>query len=596
MKINSNLVKRYGIFVFFDKEGIVDDYVIYFLKELKKNLNRLLVICNGNINREGEKILTELSDEYIERENKGFDVTAYKLGLQLHGQKFLGDYDEVVICNATVFGPFYPFVNMFNTMDEKDIDFWGMSLFSGAPFDPFGTIEYGYIPKHIQSYFMVFRKSLHQSVVFWKFFENLSKIRNYYEAIGYFEAVFTKKMEEAGFYYSTYLEAPELDGYTYDILRDFPLYLIKEKYCPVLKRRSFFHEYRDSLERSAGEAAKDILEYIEEHIDYDVDMIWANLLRLQNISDLKKRMHLNYILPVTHIDKYRKKKDKIALILHIYYTEMSDYMLKYIQNMPSDTDVYVTVPSREKKIFIKKAFRTLNVRNVMVRVVKNRGRDVSALLVGCKGIIDKYDIICYLHDKKVTQIKPGSVGESWGYMCLENLLGSKQYVENILTTFEDNPRLGILTPPPPCHSVYYPTRGALEWGPNFQNTKKLAETLRLNVDIDPEKEPIAPIGSYFWFRTDALKDLFAYDWKYEDFPQEPLPINGCISHAVERIYPFVAQNRGYYSSDVLSSRFAEIELTNLDFMIETIKKPLMKKYGRMSHLALVEAIRKEIPD
>lgn len=595
MKIKSNLVRRYGIFVFFDKEGIVDDYVIFFLKELKKSLDRLLIICNGNMKKKGKKILLELSDEYLERKNEGYDVTAYKLGLQLHGFNFLADYDEVVICNATVFGPFYPFCDMFNVMNERDVDFWGISSFSGTTFDPFGTIEYGYIPKHIQSYFMVFRRSLHQSPIFWDFFDRLPQIKNYFEAIGYYEAVFTKKMEEAGFRYSTYLEASELDGYTYDILRDFPLYLIQEKRCPVLKRRSFFHEYRDSLERSAGEAIEGVLEYIAEHTKYDVDMIWANLLRLQNIADLKKRMHLNYILPVAHVDKYRKKKEKVALILHIYYTELSDYILKYIQNMPSDTDIYVTVPSQDKKVYIMKKFRVLNVQNVKVRVVKNRGRDVSALLVGCKEIIAKYDIICYLHDKKVTQIKPGSVGESWGYMCLENILGSREFVENVLCTFEDNPRLGILAPPPPCHSVYYPTRGALEWGPNFQNTKKLAERLGIDVDMDLEKEPIAPIGSYFWFRTDALRELFSYEWKYEDFPKEPLPINGCISHAIERIYPFVAQSRGYYSANVLSSSFAEVELTNLDFMVETIKKPLMKKYGRMSHLALVEAIKKEIP-
>ena len=51
-------------------------------------------------------------------------------------------------------------LRMFDYMNQKDIDFWGMTEFHEVPFDPFGTIKYGYIPKHIQSYFMVFRKSL----------------------------------------------------------------------------------------------------------------------------------------------------------------------------------------------------------------------------------------------------------------------------------------------------------------------------------------------------------------------------------------------------------------------------------------------------
>ena len=77
------------------------------------------------------------------------------------------------------------------------------------------------------------------------------------------------------------------------------------------------------------------------------------------------------------------------------------------------------------------------------------------------------------------------------------------------------------------------------------------------------KVPVAPHGSCFWFRTDALRKLFKYDWKYEDFPEEPLPIDGTISHAIERCYAYVAQDAGYYSAIVMCDEYAKIEYTTL---------------------------------
>lgn len=64
----------------------------------------------------------------------------------------------------------------------------------------------------------------------------------------------------------------------------------------------------------------------------------------------------------------------------------------------------------------------------------------------------------------------------------------------------------MLMPPPPNHGDYYITLG-LEWGMNFENTKNLAKELGITVPIDEKKEPIAPLGTMFWFRPRAMKLL-----------------------------------------------------------------------------------------
>lgn len=590
MQVQTEKAKRYAVYVFYDRDKHADEYNFYLLEELKKEVDHLLVICNGGVTSEGRARFEKIADEVLERENQGFDITAYKIGIERMGYEKLSEYDEVLVLNSTFFGPFYPFREVFETMDQKDLDFWGMTTFHEVPFDPFGTIKYGHIPTHIQSFFMVFRKSLIQSADFQSYWANMPQIHSYEEAIGFHEAIFTKEFADKGYRWAVYCDSSDLVGFTYDPLRDFPRYMIEEKRCPLLKRRSFFHEYGEAFSRSGGEGAKEALEYIEQHLPYDTDMIWDNLLRLENQADLKKRMHWNFVVSSRIQKKKKKPLPSIALVLHIYYEELADFCRRYAENMPDGTDVYVTVPNKEKLAVVRKAFENFPHR-LEFRIVGNLGRDVAPFLVGCKDLIERYDLICKVHDKKVYQVKPMSLGESWAYKCFENLLRNRTFVENIIAVFEENPRLGMLTPPVPNHGPYYPTTGKGEWGENFAVAKQLADTLGLTVNLDPRKEPVAPLGSMFWVRTDALKCLFAHDWQYEEFPKEPIADDATVLHAIERIYPFCVQQEGYYPAWILADSFARIEIDNWAYINGELNRAEMSKAGAMRHRELLENIR-----
>ncbi len=592
MRLDKNDIKRCAIFVFYDKDGIVDKYIEKLLKGMKEEVNRLIVVCNGDVCDEGLAVFNESADEVLVRPNEGYDITAYRYGLDHVSLDKLSDYDEVILFNSTLFGPIYPFSEMFMAMNKEDVDFWGMTTFHEVPFDPFGTIEYGYIPTHIQSFFMVFRQSLTKTDDFKSYWSNLPKISNYNEAIGYFETVFTKKFSDMGYKWKAYTDSTELIGYTYDPLRDYPRYMIEKKRCPVMKKRSFFHDYGEALSRSGGEAVREVFDYLEKETDYDTDMIWETLLRLENQADLKKRMHSNFILSSkVHSDNYKQSALKCALIIHIYYEELAEFCAKYAKEMPENCDIYVTVPSEEKLKVCKEAFCNLKDRKIEFRIVGNIGRDVAPFLVGCKDLIDKYDLICKVHDKKVYQVVPMSIGASWGYKCFENTLKNRTFIENVISTFENDERLGMLAPPVPNHGPYYPTTGKGEWGDNFNVTKELAKELGIHVNMDEEKEPVAPLGSMFWVRTRALKAMFDHDWQYDEFPKEPIDTDATVLHALERLYPFCVQYEGYYSGWLMVDTYARIELTNWKFINDKLIRALFKKTGVCNFRDLIERTR-----
>ena len=343
--------------------------------------------------------------------------------------------------------------------------------------------------------------------------------------------------------------------------------MLEEKRCPIFKRRSFMQDYSNIIHDTVGQEAIEAYDFIDKHTDYDVNLIWDNILRLENQADIKKNMQLNYILDSKHgtdISEVLKKK-RVALVLHFYFEDLAEYCLHYVKSMPKEADIYVTVGSEKKKKIIEETFSVLE-NNVKVILIENRGRDVSALLVGTKDFIMDYDYVCFVHDKKVTQLSPQTVGAGFSYKCFENLLPTKEFVQNVIRTFEENPRAGLLTPPPPNHGDYYITLG-LEWGMNYDVTVELAEKLGITVPIDKKKEPIAPLGTMFWFRPKALKLLFDQDWEYKDFPAEPNKIDGTLLHAVERIYSYVVQQEGYYPAWIFSEKGAQIEVTNLNYMV-----------------------------
>lgn len=591
MKLMKDKVTRLGIYFFFDKDGIVDDFITYFIGDLMNSLDRLVIVCNGKLTSEGKNKLKEYTSDIIVRDNEGLDVWAYKTGLEYVGWEECGTYDEVILCNSTSMGPVYPFAEMFQEMRNHDVDFWGITKTHKVEDYDFGYNPYGYLPEHVQSYFIVYRKSLVQSVELQDYWNDMPKITSYEQSVGLYESVFTKLFADKGFKWEVYVNTDDFEGVTDQPLMFYPEKLIRERKCPVFKRRSFFHMYHDMLYHTAGQSTLLLYNHLVSEKLYDVNLIWDNILRCYNLVDIVRQLHLNYTLSTKHSDskKIREilKKQKIALIMHLYFEDLFMESFTLASSMPVEADVYITTNTEEKKRKIEEIFGSLNCNKVSVKVVSNRGRDVSALLVGMSEMVTQYDLICFSHDKKSIQNSRGSVGESFAYKCYANILYNNIYVENVIELFAENPRMGMAVPPAPLHGEYRDLYGK-NWGINFNNTQNLCKELDIHVPMRETESPIAPYGSVFWFRPTAMKKLFHKQWKYGDFPEEPLPVDGTVSHAIERCYSFVAQSEGYYSTIIMSDIFERIEYTNLDYFVsnnyvsEELRKRLDDMYNSTS--------------
>lgn len=565
MSVNSGHKQRLGIYCFYDKYGHAASFIKTFLDDLMDNLDDLVVVVNGQLSDQARQLFSEYTKTIIVRENKGLDVAAYKQAILTLGWEKLESYDEVICLNDTVMGPVYPFREMFACMDRKDVDFWGITAYAGE------TVDKEQIPTHLQAYWHAYRRSLVSSPAFHEYWETMPLWKGYAEVTRKHEMTFTKHFTDLGFTWASYIDWRKYQGYSSYPLLYMPMQIVRDDRCPIFKRRSFFVDYSAYFDQTAGQPALDLYEYLRDHTDYDVDMIWDAILPSYNIDDIRKAMHLDYVLPSQAINPQTHDRPRSAFIYHVYFMDLLEDTCHYIASLPEETDLYIT--STEDKIpQIREYMQQHGISHQATFIpVINRGRDVSALLVAACPVVlsGKYDVIGFAHDKKSSQNQEnghhGTESQGFAYKLMENTLGSEAYVKNILTLFAENPRLGQVTPPPPYHALYFAHTIPHDWGANYEITKELLEDrLGIHVPLSPTKPTASAMGSCYWFRVEALKPLFEYGWKYEDFlPEGQMGEDGTISHAIERANGYICQSRGYYPAWVLSDRYARIEVDSL---------------------------------
>lgn len=557
--------KRIGIYLIYDSDGIVDDYIIHYLRELKKEVPRILIVCNGKILPKYRERLQTISDDIFCRDNIGYDAWAYKESLETIGWENLLYYDELVIANYTVYGPIHSFQSMFDYMDKNSsADYWGIQrryknenqkYFCGR------KLIHGYMPEFPLSNFWVIRERILHSYEFKDYWDNLPPVNDYIDTCIINEPMFSKRMENAGFLMDTY--SPGVYGETCPspTIQD-AFYQISEEKLPILRRRTFVNTKKDFLSAGYDNELKSILEYVDNETDYDSEMIFDNILRTGNMYDLNTRFNWTYIVEEDTSNYTISSSVKIGVIIHIYYEENIDECLQYLYGFSTDVEALITTSDNNTLKAIQ--YIIADKENIVTKLIPNRGRDISSLLIAGKDFIEnkKFDLICFFHDKKMPHIKHKKVGDEFKKRCYSNIIGNKNVINNVIELFENNKRLGMISSPPPYHGEYYHLLGGA-WSGNYSKVKELSEKLNLHVDISGNRPPVAPYGTCFWFRPDALKIIFDYGFKYDDFPEEPLEkIDNTILHAIERILAFVAQEDGFYSAYVLTVENAQTEISN----------------------------------
>ncbi|MFB9983419.1 rhamnan synthesis F family protein [Mesorhizobium kowhaii] len=558
----SSVLRRVAVFSLYNERGIADDYVIFLLTKLRELVERIVVVSNGNLSKHSEVAVEKVCDQLLIRENEGFDVGGYKAGMEAIGFDELSKYDELILLNDTCYGPLFPFSEMFSEMEGRNCDFWGSSAHREMTPNPFtGT---GYLPWHLQTFLVAIRKDMLKSRAFKRYWENLPEIKTYVDAVLLHESQFTKHFTDLGYSAEAYVD-PNDYGSHYPAFIDVDETIINR--FPLLKRRLFFND-PIFLEHNAVDLPR-ALRILKETSDYDLNLIWRNVLRTSELRNLNTNAALMSVLPDKRIKDDAADYGKVAVCAHIYYTDMLDEMLDLTENIPVAYDFIATTDTPEKKAEIDAALaKRPGINKAIVRVVEqNRGRDMSAFFISTRDLLvdDRYDLVCRVHSKKTPQVQ-ASKGNLFKRHMFDNLLNTSGYVHNVLDMFHDNPSIGFAIPP--MIHISFPTMGH-SWFGNKAKVEETARLLKIDVKFD-DTTPVAAYGGMFWFRPRALRKLFEHKWRWEEFDPEPYFDDGDLAHALERLMAYAAQDAGYTTQHIVCAHQAAHDYTMLEFKLQKL--------------------------
>lgn len=554
------------IVYYYLKDGRWDVHTQYTITQFAKYCREVHIISENQFYQNKDEFLE--IDRTAQSVQLGYSLcSAIEYMLQDSAQKSVG---EIIFVTNELCGPIYPISEMFEQMERQSCDMWGLN------FD-YVSMECGEVIKYVNIDFVVLRENLYKNTMLLKLFTNTDCKNTTLEDIS---VMFSRKVLHTGYTIGSCVYGQEFYGVN-NILKMMPYTLVENYKVPFFNPKVFANNELGNLNISNGDQARKLMNYLVENRLYNTNCLWDDLIRNSNMHDVVSAMNLYFTTRSAKAKNDVVSQKKTLVIAHLYYEDILNSTLHYLKNVPAYMDILITTNTERKKRIIEKLMETF-ANNVRVVVVNPRGRSESAFLLGARELLRDYEYACFVHDKKTAQVKPAIIGYEFWRCGVESCLASSEHIENIIQLFNDNTKLGLLNAEITKTGPYCLTDGVYNWSGNYENVKMLCDRLHLNCHLDETKIPIAPLGSYFWFRVDALGKLLYYPWVLNDFPQEPLPVDNTLLHAIERIYPFVAQDAGYYSGYITTDEMLNARLTYYQrelskVIIETIKKQTSTK-------------------
>jgi glycosyltransferase involved in cell wall biosynthesis len=226
---------------------------------------------------------------------------------------------------------------------------------------------------------------------------------------------------------------------------------------------------------------------------------------------------------------------RVAIHAHFHYTDLLKPFLQRLKHNRTPVDLFLTATNEEGtnelRTILQKARQTARI-----DCFPNRGRDFGPMLTGL-GLkaFEGYDIVGHFHGKRSPHVNV-AVGEGWREFLWNHLVGGEHPImDHVLEAFSRDDRLGLVFAEDPHLNG---------WDTNRRFAEDLAR--RMNIDAAFPHHFDFPLGTMFWARVDALRPMLALDLDWSDYPVEPLPIDGTMLHALERLIPFVTAHQGFH--------------------------------------------------
>jgi hypothetical protein len=237
-----------------------------------------------------------------------------------------------------------------------------------------------------------------------------------------------------------------------------------------------------------------------------------------------------------HITTLQTNIIRAAIHGHFHYPELFPRFLENLSSNSISYDLFITTTSDENALELRTAASEYRRGKSEITVVPNRGRDIGPFILALsEGRFQSYDIVGHMHGKRSVDLDNADIAKRWRNFLWQNLIGGKRpSADAIAAKFIQDSSLGLVFPEDPH---------VIGWDDNREIAEALAKRMGLRTPLADYFD--FPVGTMFWARPQALAPLASLGLSWEDLPGEPLPVDGTLLHALERLVPFVVDHSGF---------------------------------------------------
>lgn len=227
---------------------------------------------------------------------------------------------------------------------------------------------------------------------------------------------------------------------------------------------------------------------------------------------------------------------RCALHIHAYYVDELEKLLQHILANATRPTLYISVIDQGAEAEAQRILADYEA-GVIIRIVPNIGRDIGPFLTAFGAeMVNNYDIVGHVHTKKSLALSNDDLVKVWTRFLFENVLGGEAggaMLDRALNAFASDDKLGIVFPADP-NLIY--------WSRNRTHLLRLADQMDLGTLPDNFD---FPVGTMFWMRAEALRPFVDLNLGWTDYPSEPIPIDGTMLHALERLFGIAPVLQGH---------------------------------------------------
>ena len=518
-------MSRLLVYVHYNKYNDFSEYVDYQLREITPLFDRTVFVSNSQLSTSIiERLQTKFNiSNLIIRENIGFDFAAWRDGLFSLDRQEILEFDSITFMNDTCFGPIWDMYSYYQYFEQQeDVDFWGMTNHSEVPNSK------PYIPEHLQSYFMVFKKSVFNSDIFLHFMKNVVNYSEVQNVIDQYETQLTKLLLNDGFRYRSILDTTKIENKgKLNFSLDHPKELM-EKRIPLLKVKLF--ELHQPI-------APSILEEIKKQSNYPTDLIIDHLTQIyypDSVFKLSQKLLKKETALFNHDEHFNG-----AVILHLTDLWAFNIIIDKLNELMDIFNLIISVETEKMEKSIRLELEKLGI-EAQVFIVEKSTFAFSPLYQ-FRDIISSYDYIGFLNSFMIDSDDFYS-GRSI-YTELSEMMFTK--TESILFEFLNNNNIGVVFPD-------IPTSFRLQRLVDADMENKLSKELnqvwsevseRKKIDFSAFDSFVMPYGGAVWLKRDVVSHLLKIPVS-QLIKDDYFERNKLLS-LIDRLVIYLAWDKGY---------------------------------------------------